>query len=155
MKTTEEKYITAEPYETLDSGHHEMIQDLVHELSDSDIRKVFNAKKQEQDSFYFPPIDKPNDKKMIYYVPFKSWQANYVNEKSSHDSFEDAFRWLFKKMKENPPTSYQTPYQTLETMIWIVEENKPRETFMDFYHARDHAYQRGIIKDGQLIGQLI
>lgn len=150
MDTKNYKYETAEPYETLDSGHHEMIQDLVHELSDSDIRKVFNSTSKSYEEKVFDASSEYLDglkKKMIFYVPFNPWQANYINEKSSHDSFEDAFRWLFKKMKENPPTSYQL----LETMVWVVNENKPRLTFMDFYHARDHAYEIGIIKDGQLV----
>lgn len=105
------------------------------DISDHDLREIFKGMTEQQDN------------KTIFYAPFKPWEANYINEKSSHDSFEDAFRWLFKKMKENPPTSYIM----LETMIWIVDENKPAQTFMDFYQLRDHAYKLKIMKDGKLV----
>jgi len=89
---------------------------------------------------YIPTI-KQFEKQFI-----KQFEVNCINEKSYHDTFQDAFCWLFNKMKENPPTTYMC----LETMIWIVNVNHV-SSFMDFYSARDYAYDIGLMKDGQLV----
>lgn len=96
--------------------------------------------------------EKEPDKKMIYFTPkiyhdTQPWEANYMNDKTFHETFADAFRWLFKKMKENPPQTYLM----LETMVWIINVNEGTISFRDFYQARDHAYELGILKDSQLV----
>lgn len=75
------------------------------------------------------------------------YKANYLNETSEHKTFEEAFEWLYVKMKEGLEKN-EISYQSLETMIWIKEPDNIGATY--FYDARDKAYMLGLLKNGKL-----
>lgn len=60
-------------------------------------------------------------------------------------SFEQAFRILYRRIKSEPPLSWQV----LETATWIKEDSA--RVPIRFCDARDIACKLGLLKDGKLV----
>ena len=63
-------------------------------------------------------------------------------------TFSEAFKLFISKIKEQ--VNQGTSYQVLETTNFIVLTTADGEQLaMDFYHARDFAYDNGLMKGGK------
>ena len=74
------------------------------------------------------------------------YEANYINNTKNFYRFEDALKWIYKKLKKDVNNM---SYQCLETMIWIVD--KANGNYWNWYNMRDFGHEIGILKDGKLV----
>lgn len=72
-----------------------------------------------------------------------------IPRKSYAEAFRDMYNYIEDALKEEGLS-----FQVLETALWIECNNIP-ERPLDWYMARDVAYELGIMKDGKLVEEVI
>ena len=77
-----------------------------------------------------------------------SWECCYgLNDVTLHETFEDAFRELYRRVKEEMDNGTLS-IQLLETACWI--KSPDSKWPLMFYDARDRACRSGLLKDGKI-----
>ena len=73
-----------------------------------------------------------------------------MKDVGTFETFSEAFREFFKKIKEITSSGMGTSWQVLETMCWIerhYDETYNIVRYLYFYEARDLAYRIGLMKE--------
>jgi hypothetical protein len=94
--------------------------------------------------------EKEREERMVEKQAKKRFTLNYANDRIDFDTFVDAFKELYRRLKEDLAKGNMT-YQVMETFIWIEFRFADREYPMMFYPARDFACNIGLLNDGELV----